>query len=39
MYLFIAPICFGYSLAIIKVLVMWYSRRTMYIFSKVQLFI
>jgi hypothetical protein len=28
-YLFIAPTCFGYSLAIIRVLVMWYSGRTM----------
>ena len=37
-YLFIAPICFGYSLAIIRVLVIWYSGRTMCTFSKIQLF-
>ena len=36
-YLFIAPTCFGYSLAIIKVLVIWYSGRTMCIFSNIQL--
>jgi hypothetical protein len=38
MYLFIAPTCFGYFLAIVKVLVMCYSGRTMCIFSKIQLF-
>ena len=37
-YLFIAPTCFGYFLAIIRVLVIWYSGRTMCIFSKIQLF-
>jgi hypothetical protein len=37
-YLFIAPTCFGYSLAIIRVLVIWYSGRTKCIFSEVQLF-
>jgi hypothetical protein len=31
-YLFIAPICFGYSLAIIRVLVIWYRGRTMCVF-------
>ena len=31
-YLLIAPTCFGYSLAIIRVLVIWYSGRTMCIF-------
>jgi hypothetical protein len=36
-YLFIAATCFGYSLAIIKVLIIWYSGRTMYIF-KIHLF-
>jgi hypothetical protein len=37
-YLFAVLTCFGYSLAIIRVLVIWYSGRTMCIFSKIQLF-
>ena len=37
-YLFIAPTCFGCSLATIRVLVIWYSGRTMCLFSKIQLF-
>ena len=36
-YLFIAQTCFGYSLAITRVLVIWYSGRTMCIFSKIHL--
>jgi hypothetical protein len=32
-YLFIAPTSFDYSLAIIRVLVIWYSGRKMCIFS------
>jgi hypothetical protein len=34
-YLCIAPTCFCYSLAVIRVFVMWHSGRTMCIFSKV----
>ena len=29
-YLFITPTCFGYSLATIRVLLIWYSGRTMF---------
>jgi hypothetical protein len=35
---FITPTCFGYSLAIIRVHVIWYSGRTMCVFSKIRLF-
>ena len=37
-YLFIAPTCFGYSLAVIRVLVIWYGGKTMCIYFKIQLF-
>jgi hypothetical protein len=37
-YLFITPTCFSYSLAIISMVLIWYSGRTMCIPSKIRLF-